>query len=88
MLARLAAVTSASSSARSSRARRFARPALLARAAAAVDEIERRPARAWRSAAGWNEEEFRAFGLPFDRRVARFEEAFEHRSGGCSPASA
>jgi alkanesulfonate monooxygenase SsuD/methylene tetrahydromethanopterin reductase-like flavin-dependent oxidoreductase (luciferase family) len=27
--------------------------------------------------AGWNEPEFRAFGLPFDRRVERFEEAFE-----------
>jgi alkanesulfonate monooxygenase SsuD/methylene tetrahydromethanopterin reductase-like flavin-dependent oxidoreductase (luciferase family) len=26
--------------------------------------------------AGWNEDEFRAFGLPFDRRVSRFEEAF------------
>jgi alkanesulfonate monooxygenase SsuD/methylene tetrahydromethanopterin reductase-like flavin-dependent oxidoreductase (luciferase family) len=26
--------------------------------------------------AGWNELEFRAFGLPFDRRVSRFEEAF------------
>lgn len=26
--------------------------------------------------AGWNEEEFRAFGVPFDRRVSRFEEAF------------
>ncbi len=26
--------------------------------------------------AGWNEEEFRAFGLPFDHRVARFEESF------------
>jgi probable F420-dependent oxidoreductase len=26
--------------------------------------------------AGWNEEEFRAFGLPFDRRVSRFEESF------------
>ena len=26
--------------------------------------------------AGWNEPEFRAFGLPFDHRVARFEEAF------------
>jgi probable F420-dependent oxidoreductase len=26
--------------------------------------------------AGWNEEEFRAFGIPFDRRVARFAEAF------------
>ncbi len=26
--------------------------------------------------AGWNEEEFRAYGLPFDHRVSRFEEAF------------
>jgi probable F420-dependent oxidoreductase len=26
--------------------------------------------------AGWNEEEFRAFGLPYDHRVSRFEEAF------------
>ena len=26
--------------------------------------------------AGWNEAEYTAFGLPFDRRVSRFEEAF------------
>jgi probable F420-dependent oxidoreductase len=26
--------------------------------------------------AGWNEEEFRAYGLPFDHRVSRFEECF------------
>jgi probable F420-dependent oxidoreductase len=26
--------------------------------------------------AGWNEDEFRAYGLPFDHRVARFEESF------------
>jgi alkanesulfonate monooxygenase SsuD/methylene tetrahydromethanopterin reductase-like flavin-dependent oxidoreductase (luciferase family) len=26
--------------------------------------------------AGWNEDEFRAFGLPYDRRVSRFEESF------------
>ena len=26
--------------------------------------------------AGWNEPEFTAFGLPFDKRVSRFEEAF------------
>jgi alkanesulfonate monooxygenase SsuD/methylene tetrahydromethanopterin reductase-like flavin-dependent oxidoreductase (luciferase family) len=26
---------------------------------------------------GWNEVEFRAFGVPYDHRVARFEEAFE-----------
>jgi probable F420-dependent oxidoreductase len=27
--------------------------------------------------AGWNEDEFRAFGVPFDHRVSRFEESFE-----------
>jgi probable F420-dependent oxidoreductase len=27
--------------------------------------------------AGWNEPEFRAFGIPFDHRVSRFEESFE-----------
>ena len=27
--------------------------------------------------AGWNEQEFRAFGIPFDHRVSRFEESFE-----------
>jgi alkanesulfonate monooxygenase SsuD/methylene tetrahydromethanopterin reductase-like flavin-dependent oxidoreductase (luciferase family) len=26
---------------------------------------------------GWNEAEFRAFGIPFDERVSRFAEAFE-----------
>ena len=26
--------------------------------------------------AGWNEDEFRAFGIPFDHRVSRFEESF------------
>jgi len=26
--------------------------------------------------AGWNEDEFRAFGLPYDHRVSRFEESF------------
>ena len=33
-------------------------------------------ASASRSGSGWNGTEFRAFGIPFDRRVARFEEAF------------
>jgi alkanesulfonate monooxygenase SsuD/methylene tetrahydromethanopterin reductase-like flavin-dependent oxidoreductase (luciferase family) len=27
--------------------------------------------------AGWNEAEFRAFGIPFDRLASRFEESFE-----------
>ena len=39
---------------------------------------ERRPLRA-RVGAGWNETEYRAFGLPYDQRVSRFEESFENR---------
>ncbi len=54
----------------------FHRPAMLARMAAAVDEISRGRLVAG-VGAGWNEVEFRAFGIPFDHRVARFEEAFE-----------
>ncbi len=54
----------------------FRPPALLARAAAAVDELSGGRLRV-ALGSGWNEEEFRAFGLPFDRRVSRFEEAFE-----------
>jgi probable F420-dependent oxidoreductase len=54
----------------------FRRPALLARTAAAVDELSGGRLRVGLGA-GWNEVEFRAFGLPFDRRVSRFEEAFE-----------
>jgi alkanesulfonate monooxygenase SsuD/methylene tetrahydromethanopterin reductase-like flavin-dependent oxidoreductase (luciferase family) len=54
----------------------FHAPALLARTAAAVDELSGGRLRLGLGA-GWNEVEFRAFGLPFDRRVSRFEEAFE-----------
>ena len=54
----------------------FHAPALLARTAAAVDELSGGRLRVGLGA-GWNEVEFRAFGLPFDRRVSRFEEAFE-----------
>jgi probable F420-dependent oxidoreductase len=54
----------------------FHQPALLARTAAAVDEVSGGRLRVGLGA-GWNEVEFRAFGLPFDRRVSRFEEAFE-----------
>jgi probable F420-dependent oxidoreductase len=53
----------------------FHPPGLLARMAAAVAEISGGRF-VLGLGAGWNEEEFRAFGLPFDRRVARFEEAF------------
>jgi alkanesulfonate monooxygenase SsuD/methylene tetrahydromethanopterin reductase-like flavin-dependent oxidoreductase (luciferase family) len=53
----------------------FHPPGILARMAAAVDEIS--GARLVLGiGAGWNEAEFRAFGVPFDHRVSRFEEAF------------
>src|SRR5919197_3605767 len=54
----------------------FQRPGVLARTAAAVDELSGGRL-VVALGAGWNEPEFRAFGIPFDRRVARFEEAFE-----------
>jgi alkanesulfonate monooxygenase SsuD/methylene tetrahydromethanopterin reductase-like flavin-dependent oxidoreductase (luciferase family) len=54
----------------------FRPPGLLARAAAAVDELSGGRLRV-ALGAGWNEEEFHAFGIPFDHRVSRFEEAFE-----------
>jgi alkanesulfonate monooxygenase SsuD/methylene tetrahydromethanopterin reductase-like flavin-dependent oxidoreductase (luciferase family) len=53
----------------------FHPPGVLARMAAAVDEVSGgRFTLALGS--GWNETEFRAFGIPFDHRVSRFEEAF------------
>jgi alkanesulfonate monooxygenase SsuD/methylene tetrahydromethanopterin reductase-like flavin-dependent oxidoreductase (luciferase family) len=54
----------------------FRRPGVLARTAAAVDELSGGRL-VFGLGAGWNEAEFRAFGLPFDHRVARFKEAFE-----------
>jgi probable F420-dependent oxidoreductase len=54
----------------------FREPGLLARAAASVDEVSAGRLRV-AVGAGWNEDEFRAFGLPFDHRVSRFEESFE-----------
>jgi probable F420-dependent oxidoreductase len=53
----------------------FHPPGILARQAAAVDELSGgRLVAAF--GAGWNREEFGAFGLPFDHHVSRFEEAF------------
>ena len=53
----------------------FHPPGLIARMAATIDEIS-----AGRFVlglgAGWNEAEFRAFGIPFDHRVSRFADAF------------
>jgi alkanesulfonate monooxygenase SsuD/methylene tetrahydromethanopterin reductase-like flavin-dependent oxidoreductase (luciferase family) len=54
----------------------FHRPGVLARTAAAVDELSGGRL-VVALGAGWNDPEFRAFGIPFDRRVARFTEAFE-----------
>jgi probable F420-dependent oxidoreductase len=52
----------------------FRNPAILAKMAATVDEIS--GARLILGlGAGWNEPEFDAFGIPFDHRVGRFEEA-------------
>jgi alkanesulfonate monooxygenase SsuD/methylene tetrahydromethanopterin reductase-like flavin-dependent oxidoreductase (luciferase family) len=54
----------------------FHEPGLIARMAAAIDEIS--GARfVLGLGTGWNETEFDAFGIPFDRKVSRFEEAFE-----------
>src|SRR5262249_10807110 len=53
----------------------FHPPGLIARMAAAIDEVSGGRF-VLGVGAGWNETEFRAFGIPYDRRVARFEEAF------------
>jgi alkanesulfonate monooxygenase SsuD/methylene tetrahydromethanopterin reductase-like flavin-dependent oxidoreductase (luciferase family) len=54
----------------------FGPPWLLARRAAAVQEISGGRL-VLGLGAGWNETEFRAFGVPYDRRAARFVEAFD-----------
>lgn len=53
----------------------FHPPGILARQAAAVDELSGGRL-VLGIGAGWNELEFNAFGLPFDHHVSRFEEAF------------
>jgi probable F420-dependent oxidoreductase len=53
----------------------FHNPALLAKQAATIDEISGGRF-VLGLGAGWNETDFRAFGLPFDHRVDRFEEAY------------
>ena len=53
----------------------FHPPGVMARMAAAVDEISQGRF-VLGLGSGWNEPEFRAFGIPYDHRVARFEEAF------------
>ncbi|HET6550065.1 MAG TPA: LLM class flavin-dependent oxidoreductase [Solirubrobacter sp.] len=53
----------------------FHPPGLIAKMAATVDEVSGGRF-VLGVGAGWNRHEFDAFGLPYDRRVARFEEAF------------
>jgi probable F420-dependent oxidoreductase len=54
----------------------FRNPAILAKMATAVDEVSHGRL-ILGVGAGWNEPEYRAFGLPFDHRVDRFEEALQ-----------
>jgi alkanesulfonate monooxygenase SsuD/methylene tetrahydromethanopterin reductase-like flavin-dependent oxidoreductase (luciferase family) len=54
----------------------FHRPGVLARTAAAVDELSGGRLVVGLGA-GWNETEFTAFGIPFDDRLVRFTEALE-----------
>ncbi len=53
----------------------FHPPGLIAKMAASVDEISGGRL-VLGLGAGWNETEYRAFGLPYDYRVSRFEESF------------
>lgn len=54
----------------------FHDPAVLAKMAATVDEVSRGRLVVG-VGAGWNRTEFDAFGIPFEHRASRFEEAFE-----------
>jgi alkanesulfonate monooxygenase SsuD/methylene tetrahydromethanopterin reductase-like flavin-dependent oxidoreductase (luciferase family) len=53
----------------------FHPPGLIAKMAATIDEISGGRF-VLGLGAGWNEQEFRAFGIPYDHRVSRFEESF------------
>src|SRR4051794_8548561 len=75
MLAALAAATSRVELGPLVACTAFHPPGLIAKMAAAIDEISGGRL-VLGLGAGWNEPEFRAFGLPYDHRVSRFEEAF------------
>jgi probable F420-dependent oxidoreductase len=76
LLAGLAAVTQRAALGPLVACTAFLRPGILARTAATVDELSGGRLVVGLGA-GWNEAEFRAFGIPFDHRLARFKEAFE-----------
>jgi len=75
MLAALAAVTTRVQLGPLVACTSFHNPGILAKQAATVDEISGGRL-ILGLGAGWNEVEYRAFGLPYDQRVSRFEEAF------------
>jgi probable F420-dependent oxidoreductase len=54
----------------------FHSPGLLAKMAATVDDVSGGRL-VLGLGAGWNQREFSAFGLPYDRRVSRFAESFQ-----------
>jgi probable F420-dependent oxidoreductase len=54
----------------------FRNPAILAKMATTADEVSQGRL-IFGIGAGWNEPEYEAFGLPFDHRVDRFEEALQ-----------
>src|SRR6266571_5862960 len=54
----------------------FRHPAILAKMATTADEVSGGRL-ILGVGAGWNEPEYQAFGLPFDHRVDRFEEALQ-----------
>jgi probable F420-dependent oxidoreductase len=53
----------------------FHPPAVLAKMAATIDEVSQGRF-VLGIGSGWNRREFDAFGIPYERRVSRFEEAF------------
>jgi alkanesulfonate monooxygenase SsuD/methylene tetrahydromethanopterin reductase-like flavin-dependent oxidoreductase (luciferase family) len=75
LLAALAAVTSRVEIGPLVACLNFHNPAVLAKVAATVDDISGGRL-ILGVGAGWNQTEFDAFGVPFDHRVSRFEEAF------------
>ncbi len=54
----------------------FRNPAIVAKMAATLDEVSRGRF-VLGLGAGWNQPEFEAFGIPFDHRVSRLEEALQ-----------
>jgi probable F420-dependent oxidoreductase len=75
MLAALAAVTTRVELGPLVACTSFHNPGILAKQAATIDEISGGRL-ILGLGAGWNEVEYRAFGVPYDQRVSRFEEAF------------